>query len=63
MVSFQEIAAKEIRNIFGDTPRPVTANDITRLEYVDMCIKDALRLFPIAPVVLRKCTDDFQLGK
>ncbi|CAG9768804.1 unnamed protein product, partial [Ceutorhynchus assimilis] len=58
---YQEKAAKEIREIFGETPRPVTMQDINKLNYLDMCIKDTLRLFPIAPVILRKCTDDFKL--
>ncbi|CAG9765182.1 unnamed protein product [Ceutorhynchus assimilis] len=57
----QEKAAQEIRTIFGETPREVTTEDIPKLCYIDMCIKEVLRLFPIAPIILRQCTEDFEL--
>ncbi|XP_050308845.1 cytochrome P450 4C1-like isoform X2 [Anthonomus grandis grandis] len=60
---YQEIAANEVRKIMGDSPRAVAPEDISQLKYLDMCIKEALRLFPIAPVILRKCSEDFQLDK
>ncbi|XP_060524435.1 uncharacterized protein LOC132700875 [Cylas formicarius] len=57
----QQKAAAEVREVFGETPRPVTPEDLTKLPYLSMCIKDAQRLFPIAPYILRRCTEDFEL--
>ncbi|XP_050312286.1 cytochrome P450 4V2-like [Anthonomus grandis grandis] len=59
----QQKAANEVREIFGDTPRPVTTDDIPKLKYITMCIKEVLRLFPIAPLIVRKCSGDFQLDQ
>ncbi|KAG5891754.1 hypothetical protein JTB14_012488 [Gonioctena quinquepunctata] len=60
---YQEKAAREIGAIIGDEPRDVTLKDINKMEYLDMCIKDVLRLFPIAPYILRRTLEDYILDK
>lgn len=59
----QEKAVREIRQVIGENPKELTLEDLHQLEYLDMCIKDVLRLFPIAPIILRRITEDYQFGK
>nr|ALD15911.1 cytochrome P450 [Dendroctonus armandi] len=58
---YQERAAKEIMEVFGETPSTPSWEALSKLQYLDMCLKDVLRLFPIGPIILRKCTSDFLL--
>lgn len=62
MKLFQKKAAEEIRSICGDTPRDVTVDDLPKMLYMEMCIKDVLRLVPIAPFFIRKTLEDFEIG-
>lgn len=54
---------EEIIDILGNTKRDIEETDLVRLEYLDMVLKDVLRLFPCAPFILRKSSEDFQLGR
>jgi hypothetical protein len=47
--------------VFGNC-RAVAVEDIGKLAYLDMCVKDVFRLFPIAPYILRKTVADQQIG-
>ncbi|KAF2895429.1 hypothetical protein ILUMI_10744 [Ignelater luminosus] len=58
---YQKKASEEIREVFGETPRDVTYHDITKLQYLDMCVRDVLRLIPIAPFIVRKAIEDFHI--
>ncbi|CAH0559424.1 unnamed protein product [Brassicogethes aeneus] len=60
---YQNKAVEEVRQIFGTTPRTVTYEDIQKLEYLDMCIKDVERLCPIAPYILRQCLEDEEINE
>lgn len=60
---YQERAAEEIRKVFGDKPRPVTFEDLKNLIYIEWCIKEVLRLTPIAPFILRKPVEDFSFDE
>ncbi|KAJ8976119.1 hypothetical protein NQ317_019384 [Molorchus minor] len=57
--TIQNKVVDEILNIVG--MRDIEEADLGRLEYLDMVIKDVLRLFPIAPFIAREATQDFQL--
>lgn len=63
MFVLKEKAAQEVRDILGDTPRPVTADDVPKLIFINMCLKEVLRLYPIAPIIARNCSEDFLLGQ
>lgn len=36
--------------------------ELEKLEYLDKVIKESLRIFPIAPILLRKAAEDVQFG-
>nr|XP_022318084.1 cytochrome P450 4V2-like isoform X1 [Crassostrea virginica]XP_022318120.1 cytochrome P450 4V2-like isoform X1 [Crassostrea virginica] len=54
---------EEMHQIFGDSDRPATMNDLKEMRYLECCIKEALRLFPSVPFFGRKLTEDCQFGE
>ncbi|XP_060801284.1 cytochrome P450 4d2-like isoform X1 [Amyelois transitella] len=57
----QEKAYQELYEVFGDTDRHMTIEDLPRLKYMEAVIKEALRLYPPAPHVTRKALEDIVL--
>jgi cytochrome P450 len=53
---------EELDEIFGDSNRPITNEDLTRMKYLDRCIKESLRLCPPVPMFLRRVIHDVQCG-
>lgn len=53
---------QEIQEVF-DNSWEYTIASLNNLKFLDMCIKEALRLLPIAPFVMRKVTEEVKLGK
>ncbi|XP_063912043.1 cytochrome P450 4g15-like [Zophobas morio] len=58
----QERVVDEIRCVVGDKHDP-EIGDLSNLPYLDMCIKDVLRLFPIAPFLMRTTRENFQIDQ
>ncbi|XP_046636785.1 cytochrome P450 4c3-like [Daphnia pulicaria] len=58
----QKLVTEELDLIFGDSDRPVTAQDLTELKYLECCIKETLRLYPSIPLFSRRLTEDVQAG-
>ncbi|KOB64900.1 Cytochrome P450 [Operophtera brumata] len=52
---------EEIREVFGDSNRSVSAEDLPRLKYLEAVIKESLRLYPPAPIIVRKADKDVKL--
>ena len=46
--------------IFGDSDREVTVEDTKRMQYTEMVIKESLRRFPVAIVLLRYVEEDIE---
>ncbi|XP_041362839.1 cytochrome P450 4V2-like [Gigantopelta aegis] len=59
----QERIHRELDEIFGNTDRMVTSDDLKEMKYLERCIKEALRLFPSVPSFGRTLTQDLELGK
>lgn len=53
----------ELDMIFGDDERPPTWNDLRDMRYLEMCIKETLRLFPSVPILARRSSENIKIGK
>lgn len=49
---------EEVCNQFGDSHERVTLKDLNSLRYLDLVIKESLRLYPIVPYFGRKLRED-----
>ena len=60
----KKIVCDELDEVFGeDTGREVGTKDLARLKYLDMCIKESLRLFPPVTLIAREATNEVELGE
>jgi cytochrome P450 len=59
----QETVYEELHEIFGKSDRPCTFEDMAHFKYLDCCIKEALRLYPSAPLIERSLVEDIQIGE
>ncbi|KAL4708412.1 hypothetical protein ACJJTC_019648 [Scirpophaga incertulas] len=57
----QEQVYNEIRDVFGDSDRPLVKGDLVQLRYLERVIKETLRLFPPVPFIIRKIERDITL--
>ncbi|CAL8118719.1 unnamed protein product [Orchesella dallaii] len=63
--SHQNLAVEELDQLFGSDNSAnnlnITANDTKNLKYLELCVKETLRLYPTAPVFPRSAPVDVQL--
>ena len=59
----QEKVYKEQQEIFGDSQRLPTYRCIQQMKYLEMVIKETLRLYPTVPLFGRKMSKDFDVGE
>ncbi|XP_046448962.1 cytochrome P450 4c3-like isoform X2 [Daphnia pulex] len=58
----QKLILDELDVVFcGDVERPCTTQDIAELKYLECCIKEALRMYPSIPFVMRNLTEDVEI--
>lgn len=60
--SDQQKCIEELDSIFGDDGRTITMYDVRELKYLEMCIKESLRLYPSVPMIARKLGEDIKIG-
>ena len=62
MASHPEIQKRcqdELYTIFGeDTSRPATSQDLANMKYIEMCLKEGLRLYQSVPIISRTLGED-----
>ncbi|XP_046737923.1 uncharacterized protein LOC124406532 [Diprion similis] len=64
--NIQEKVYEELCEIYGDEDGgelSITAENLSRMVYLERVIKETLRLFPVAPFIVRKVTEDLNLGE
>ncbi|KAJ9581840.1 hypothetical protein L9F63_003909 [Diploptera punctata] len=54
-------AYEELENIFGDSDRPPTSSDLHEMRYLEMVLKETLRLYPIGPILMRQLEGDVRI--
>lgn len=60
----QKKCFEEIRSVVGDDKAtPVTYELLNKLHYVDLCVKETLRLYPSVPLLGRKVLEDCEISK
>ncbi|XP_017034667.1 cytochrome P450 4d1 isoform X2 [Drosophila kikkawai] len=59
----QARCVQEIRSVFGqDKSSPVTYELLNKLHYVDLCVKETLRMYPSVPLLGRKVLEDCEIN-
>uniref|UniRef100_A0A8C8SHW4 Cytochrome P450 4V2 n=1 Tax=Pelusios castaneus TaxID=367368 RepID=A0A8C8SHW4_9SAUR len=54
----QKKVHSELDEVFGNSERPVTMDDLKKLRYLECVVKEALRLFPSVPFFARTTSED-----
>ncbi|XP_071075317.1 cytochrome P450 4F3 isoform X2 [Desmodus rotundus] len=58
---YQERCRQEVQQLLGDREPKEIEDDLARLPFLTMCIKESLRLHPPVTVISRCCTQDITL--
>ncbi|XP_023942489.2 cytochrome P450 4C1 [Bicyclus anynana] len=58
----QDKIHEEMQRIFGDSERMPTVEELNEMKYFDNCIKEVMRLYPAAPLIVRHLLNDTELS-
>ncbi|XP_067002018.2 cytochrome P450 4C1 isoform X2 [Anabrus simplex] len=59
----QDKVFEELDGLFQDTQQAPTMHDLQNMKYLEMVIKESLRIFPSVPFIGRVAKEDIQLGQ
>ncbi|XP_046688945.1 LOW QUALITY PROTEIN: probable cytochrome P450 4d14, partial [Homalodisca vitripennis] len=57
----QERVYQEIRQIFGESDRDATYQDLQEMRYLENVIKESLRMYPLTGFIARVCCEEITL--
>ncbi|GAB1869652.1 Cytochrome P450 4C1 [Camponotus japonicus] len=57
----QEKIHEELKEVFKDSQRPASIKELSQLKYLERVIKESHRLYPSAPLVIRKISEDIKM--
>lgn len=57
----QDTLVQEMNSVFHNDDDEVDSEKIRNLKYLDLVVKETLRLFPVAPVIGRSVSSDLKL--
>ena len=53
----------EMDEVFRDSNRSATTEDLTKLKYLECVLKESLRLMPSVPAIGRMLDEDAEIGR
>lgn len=59
----QDKILKEVYSVIGEDISKISYSDLQSLKYLEMCIKETLRLYPSVPFIARTLTEPLELSK
>lgn len=59
----QQRCFDELRDVFADKEEPASLQHLNKLHYLELVIKETLRLFPSVPLIGRTSTEDIHLSE
>jgi cytochrome P450 len=59
---YQEKVHQELDEIFQGEERPITPQDILKMQYLDKVVKETQRVIPVVPVIARTLDQDLEIG-
>ena len=57
----QKKCQDELDDIFGDSTRAPTSADLSRMQYLNACIKESLRIYGSVPSIARVTSEDMEI--
>ena len=57
----QEKVVRELHEVYSSVEDPIDYDILNKLPYLEMVIKETLRLFPISAFTLRTSREDFEM--
>ncbi|KAH8239511.1 hypothetical protein KR032_005103 [Drosophila birchii] len=61
---YQVRCREEVWSVCGrDTTEPISIDQLGKLEFIEACVKETMRLYPSAPVTARKAMEDCQINE
>ncbi|XP_069982269.1 cytochrome P450 4C1-like [Penaeus vannamei] len=53
---------EELDAVFQGSDRPATMADLRELKYLELCLKESLRVFPPVPMIIREVKEEIQIN-
>jgi cytochrome P450 family 4 len=60
---WQQKCMEELNEIFGEDTRSPIMDELSEMKYLEMCIKESLRLYPTVALFARTLEEDVRVGK